>query len=170
MIQWEASIKKFDKNGEKTGWTYIDVPKDLAEQLEPGNRKGFRVKGKLDDHAFELLALIPVGGGDFILPLNADTRKAIKKQKGSTVNVKMEVDHNEIQPPADLIDCLNDEPTAYNYYQSLPRGHRNYFTKWIDSAKTETTRAKRIAATVNAMVYKWDYGQMIRSMQKQELK
>ena len=169
MISWTATIKKFDKQGEKTGWTYIEVPAELANKLQPGNKKGFRVKGRLDNYSFELLALIPFGGGDFILTLNAPIRKAIKKQKGATIKVSMEVDHNKIQPPAELIDCLKDEPDAFLYYNSLPSGHRNYFTKWIDSAKTEATRAKRIAATVNAMFYKWDYGQMIRSMQNQKM-
>ena len=169
MLKWTATIKRFGKQGEKTGWTYIDVPAEYAEKLFPGNRKGFRVKGRLDDHAYELIALIPLGGGDFIMTLNAAIRKAIKKQKGATVNVVMEVDHNEIQAPAELLECLQDEPEAMNYYNSLPQGHRNYFSKWIDSAKTDPTRAKRIAATVNAMLYKWDYGTMIRSLQKEKL-
>ena len=169
MIKWTATIKRFEKQGEKTGWTYIDVPASTAEKLMPGNRKGFRVKGRLDHYQYELLALIPMGNGDFILTLNAETRKHIKKQKGDTVKVEMEVDHNEIQPPPELMECLQDEPEALAFYNSLPQGHRNYFTKWIDSAKTDPTRAKRIAATVNAMVYQWDYGTMIRSMQKQRI-
>jgi hypothetical protein len=169
MIRFTAIIKKFASQGEKTGWTYIDVPAALAQQLVPDNKKGFRVKGKLDQHSFEKLALIPMGGGDFILTLNAATRKAIRKQKGATLEVQMSVDKSEIQPPKELVECLQDEPEALAYYQSLPQGHRNYFTNWINSAKTEPTRAKRIAATVNAMLYKWDYGQMIRSMQKEKL-
>ena len=122
----------------------------------------------LDEFCFELLALIPMGDGNFILPLNAQIRKAIRKQKGDVVKVIMQVDLKEIRPPAELIECLQDEPAALEFYNSLPQGHRNYFTKWIDSAKTEGTKAKRIAATVNAMVFKWDYGQMIRSMKRQD--
>ena len=169
MIRFTAVIKRFASQGEKTGWTYIDVPAALAQQLVPGNKKGFRVKGKLDQHPFEKIALIPMGGGDFILTLNAATRKAIRKQKGATLEVQMEIDKSEIQPPLELLECLQDEPEALAYYQNLPQGHRNYFTNWINSARTEPTRAKRIAATVNAMFHKWDYGQMIRSMQKEKL-
>ena len=166
VIKWTATIKRFDKQGEKTGWTYIDVPAELSGKLMPGHKKAYRVKGTLDGTPFELLALVPMGGGDFILPLNAALRKQIRKSKGATLLVQMEVDHNEIQPPPELMECLDDEPEALAYYQSLPRGHRNYFTKWIESAKTDLTRAKRIAATVNAMVYKWDYGTMIRENSK----
>jgi hypothetical protein len=48
-----------------------------------------------------MVALLPMGGGDFIMPLNGAMRKAIKKQKGATVKVKMELDKNEKKPPAE---------------------------------------------------------------------
>ena len=81
MIEFTTTIKQFDKQGEKTGWTYIDIPSDIAEKLMPGNRKGFRVKGKLDSFPFKGVALLPMGGGNFILTLNADIRKGIRKKK-----------------------------------------------------------------------------------------
>ena len=90
-------------------------------------------------------------------------RKAIKKQKGATVKVKMDVDTNEIKPPEELMECLQDEQEALEYFNSLNKGHQNYFTNWINSAKTDTTKAKRIAATLNALNKKWDFGQMIRA-------
>lgn len=166
MIQFAATIKRFNEQGEKTGWTYIEVPSALAQQLRPENKKGFRVKGKLDDHAFSMMALLPMGGGNFILTLNAAIRKAIKKQKGATIQVKMEVDTDELKPPDELLECLQDEPEALEYFNSLAKGHQNYFTNWINSAKTNPTQAKRIAATLDALNKKWDFGQMIRAMKK----
>ena len=44
MIKFTATILKFDKQGEKTGWTYIIIPSEMAQQLYPGNKKSFRVK------------------------------------------------------------------------------------------------------------------------------
>lgn len=166
MVQFTATIKRFDEQGEKTGWTYIEVPAALAEKLQPGNKKGFRVKGRLDQYSFSMIALLPMGSGNFIMTLNAATRKGIRKQKGATVQVKMEVDTNEIKPPEELMECLQDEPEALQHFTSLTKGHQNYFTNWINSAKTEPTKAKRIAATINALSKKWDFGQMIRAMKK----
>lgn len=163
MVQFNAAIKKFDRQGEKTGWTYIEVPAAIAQRLNPNNKKGFRVKGSLDDFKFSMIALLPMGGGNFIMALNAAMRKAIKKQKEATVKVKMEMDTNEIKPPAELIECLQDEPEALNYFNGLARGHRNYFTNWINSAKTDTAKAKRIAATLDALNKKWNFGQMARA-------
>jgi hypothetical protein len=170
MVQFNADIKKFDNQGEKTGWTYIEIPAAIAQKLNPNNKKGFRVKGKLDDFEFSMIALLPMGGGDFIMALNAGMRKAIKKQKGAVLKVKMEVDTNELKPPEELMECLQDEPEAFEYFNSLPKGHQNYFTNWINSAKTDPTKAKRIAATLNALNKKWDFGQMIRAMKKMSSK
>jgi len=166
MVRFTAAIKKFDSHGEKTGWTYIEIPAAVAKKMNPDNKKGFRVKGKLDTYEFSMIALLPMGGGDFIMALNAAMRKGIKKQKGATVQVAMEVDTNEIKPPEELIECLQDEPEALEYFNSLTKGHQNYFTNWIKSAKTDPTKAKRIAATLNALSKKWDFGQMIRAIKK----
>ena len=35
MIQFTTTIHKFGVKGEKTGWTYIEIPADLAQQLKP---------------------------------------------------------------------------------------------------------------------------------------
>lgn len=166
MVQFKTTIKKFDSQGEKTGWTYIEIPAPIAQKLNRECKKSFRVKGKLDDCEFSMVALLPMGAGDFIMALNAALRKKIKKQKGASVEVKMEMDSNEIKPPEELIECLEDEPAALKHFNSLPKGHQNYFTNWINSAKTDPTKAKRIAATLNALNKKWDFGQMMRAMKK----
>jgi hypothetical protein len=167
VVKFTATLRQFEEQqGEKTGWTYIEIPAAIAQKLNSNNKKGFRVKGKLDDYEFSMIALLPMGGGDFIMALNAAMRKGIRKQKGAIIKVKMAVDTNEIKPPEELIECLQDEPEAFKYFKSLPKGHQNYFTNWINSAKTDPTKAKRIAATLNALNKKWDFGQMMRAMKK----
>ena len=163
MIRFNTTIQQFQEMGEKTGWSYIRIPAALAQQLKPGNKKSFRVKGKLDDHAISGVALLPMGEGDFIMALKADIRKKLRKQKGDKLAVQLEVDTKKIEPPKDLLDCLADEPKALEYFKSLPKSHQNYFGNWIKSAKTATTRASRIARVVNAMLKKQDYGTMIRA-------
>jgi hypothetical protein len=164
MVQFSATIQKFDQQGEKTGWTYIPIAAALAQELVPGNKKAFRVKGFLDVHIFEGISLIPMGGGDFIMALNAPLRKRIKKGCGDLVNVKLQVDLKPIEPPPELVECLEDEPDALLHFNKLTRSHQNYFINWIRSAKTEPTIAKRVAATINALDKGWDFGQMLRSM------
>jgi hypothetical protein len=162
MLNFSTTILQFARQGEKTGWTYILVPAGVAEKLNPGVKKSYRVKGKLDDFKIEKMALIPMGKGDFILTVNAAIRKGIGKRKGAAVTVQLELDQSPILPPTELLECLLDEPEALKYFNSLPQGHRNYFTKWIETAKTEPTRTKRIALVIKTMVRKMDFGAMLR--------
>ncbi len=50
-MHYTAIIKKFANQGEKTGWTYIEVPSLQAQKLKPGNKTTFRVKGNLDNYS-----------------------------------------------------------------------------------------------------------------------
>ncbi|HRI22417.1 MAG TPA: YdeI/OmpD-associated family protein [Panacibacter sp.] len=167
MIRFTTTILQFNEQGEKTGWTYIEIPANIAQQLKPGNKKSFRVKGLLDNYAIEAVALMPMGGGNFIMALNAGIRKGIKKRRGITLTVQLEVDNEPIKLPAELTECLADEPAALAFFNTLARSHQTYFIKWIASAKTEPTRIKRIAQVINALSKKYDFGLMLRNA-KQE--
>src|SRR4051812_38708470 len=92
-----ATIKKFAKHGDKTGWTYIEIPAAVAEQIKPDTKKTFRVKGTLDKYAINGVALLPMGGGVFIMALNATMRKTLKKSVGETVEAKLQWDEKERQ-------------------------------------------------------------------------
>lgn len=166
MISFTTSIKKFEKQGEKTGWTYIEIPADLVQELKPGNKKEFKVKGKLDQYSINRVSLLPMGGGIFIMPLNAAMRKGIGKRQGAILTVKLTEDKSEFVFDADFTDCLADEPKANEFFQTLTGSHQRYFSKWISSAKTAETKTKRIAVAVNSLAKKMDYGSMIRSQSK----
>ncbi|HET7899351.1 MAG TPA: DUF1905 domain-containing protein, partial [Flavisolibacter sp.] len=87
MLQCTITIEKFARQGEKTGWTYIRLTEEQAALLKPGTKTSFRVKGTLDDFPIERIALLPMGDGSFILPLNASLRKGIRKTKGDQIQV-----------------------------------------------------------------------------------
>ena len=88
MIQFTTTILKFDKQGEKTGWMYIHVTAVLAEKLNPGVKKSFRVKGKFDEYLFKGVTLLPMGGGDFIIAFNATMRKGTGKRNGDKLPIR----------------------------------------------------------------------------------
>lgn len=166
MTEFSAPLKRFAGQGEKTGWTYIEISAKLAQRLKPGNKKSFRVKGRLDDYTIAGVALMPMGGGAFIMAVNAAMRKGIKKEAGATVRVRLEEDRKEIKPPAELMACLRDEPTALAYYKSLAPSHRLYFNRWIESAKTDGTKTKRMAHAVNALGQGQPFNIMLRTLKK----
>ncbi len=162
MVKFSTTIFQFEEKGEKSGWSYIIIPGDIAEKLKPGNKKSFRVKGKLDNYSINAVALLPMGDGDFIIPFNATMRKATGKRKGAMIQVELMEDKSEQQLNKDFIICLQDEPGAMKFFNTLPASHKNYFSKWIDSAKTEFTKTKRIAMSVSALARCMGYGEMMR--------
>jgi len=166
MVQFNTTILKFDQQGEKTGWMYITITAAIAEKLNPGVKKSFRVKGKMDDYVFSGVSLLPMGGGDFIIAFNASMRKATGKRKGDKLKVQLEVDKKEYVLNPVFMECLADDPQAIAAFKKMPRSHQNYYSKWIESAKTEATQTKRIAMAVNALAKKKDFGQMLRDQKK----
>ncbi|HEY0678906.1 MAG TPA: YdeI/OmpD-associated family protein [Chitinophagaceae bacterium] len=166
MIQFTTIIRRFDKKGEKTGWTYIEIPEKIAQQLKPGNKKSFRVKGRLDNFSIKGIALIPMGEGDFIMPLNAALRKGVGKRMGDKLKVQLDVDEKLPELSPDLLECLSDEPRANDHFNSLPFSHRLYFSKWIESAKTAATKARRIASSVSALARGWGFPEMLRDQKE----
>ncbi len=164
MVKFTTSIHKFGEQGEKTGWTYIEVPADIAQLLKPGNKKTFRVKGKLDKHPITAIAIMPRGDGSFIMPLNKEIRKGIHKKQGAMLEVQLSVDKNLLVIPPGFLDCLSDEPAAKAFFDQLKPSHRNYYIKWLGGVKGEAAVAKRIAQAIDALAKGQDFAAMHHSL------
>lgn len=162
MVRFTAAIRKFDKQGEKTGWTYVEVPSEIASQICSGTKKSFKVKGKLDACEIVSVSLLPMGDGNYILPLNATLRKQLRKRKGDVLKLQLEVDRRKYSLNEEFMGCLADEPDALTFFNSFSPSTQQYYSKWIESAKMEPTRIKRIAMAINALQRKMEFGPMLR--------
>ncbi len=170
MPTFTATLLKLDEqeksNGATLGLTGIEIPVAVTDSLKPTVKTSFRVKGSLDAHPIERVALIPRGDGEFILVVNATMRRAIRKEVGATVRVELDVDDSPMPLSADLLACLADEPNALAFFRTLAKGHQNYFSHWIESAKTTETKAKRITQAVTGLALGLGYGEMMRYFKK----
>lgn len=163
MIHFKAEIERFETMGEKTGWSYVFIPSALANEIKAGCKKSFRVKGKIDQLEVAGLATIPMGEGDFIIALKGELRKKLKKEAGASIELDLEEDKDfKIEMPEDLEICLSEEEHLIQNFLKQPKSHQNYFINWINQAKTEPTRTKRIVMTVKAMDKGQDFGAMMR--------
>ena len=162
MIKFNTTILRFDKQGEKTGWTYIEISAAQAKKINPGVKVSYRVKGKLDNYSIEKTAILPMGEGGFIMPLKGQIRKAIGKKMGDKLTVELELDNRQIQPSADFLKCLKQDPEAMKFFKTLPGSHQRYFSKWIDDAKTIQTKTKRIVMAMTAFSKKQGFQEMMR--------
>jgi hypothetical protein len=162
MVTFKCVIQKFGDKGEKTGWIYISISAAQADKLNPKVKTSYRVKGKIDELAVKQVALLPMGKGSFIIPINATMRKVIRKPVGGIVTVSLTVDKTALKLSEDFISCLEMEPVAFDNFSKLAPGHQRYFSKWIDSAKTEQTKVKRITQSIQGLAMGLDYGGTIR--------
>lgn len=166
MIHFKAEIERFETMGEKTGWSYVFIPEALANEIKAGCKRSFRVKGKIDELEVSGLATIPMGEGDFIIALNGPLRKKLRKEAGAAIELFLTEDKDfKIEMPEDLEICLSEEDHLMQNFLKQPKSHQNYYINWINQAKTEPTRTKRLVMTVKAMDKGQDFGAMIRESQ-----
>ncbi len=79
MVTFATLIHRFEQMGEKTGWTYVHISADIAQQLNPEIKKSFRVKGMLDHTPVSGLALLPMGGRQFYFTIECKFERKVKK-------------------------------------------------------------------------------------------
>jgi len=118
----------------------------------------------LDNILIEGIALVPMGEVEFILAINKPLLKKINKSEGQWIEVKLEehVDF-KIDMPQDLFSCLEVEIDLFKKFNLMPRSHQYYYFNWLNTAKTESTRTKRIIMILHSLENNLDFGAMIRN-------
>ncbi len=144
---------------------YIDVPEnvviDLARTTGRGGRKKktgapskfIPVIARVNGHTART-TLLPARGGRYRMQFNADLRKAARADAGDIVRVGLSRDREsrELAIPADLRAALKHHPKASKAFDSAPPGLRRQILKWMDSAKSEPARVRRIGIVIDRMV------------------
>jgi hypothetical protein len=143
---------KLQKYPGKGGWVYA-----VIKEITPDKRARFgwvQVSGTVDGFELKRYKLMPMKNGSMFFPIRAEIRKAINKKEGDTVHIILYADDSTIEIPDYFLLCLEDEPAAKAYFFKLTESEQGYYINWIDEAKQETTKTKRIVAAIEKLTKK----------------
>jgi hypothetical protein len=144
LVDKEYLLEKFQGKG---GWTFARIPEILQNKNTPFG--WVRVRGTVDNFEIRNYNLQPMGNGTLFLPVKTNIRKAINKKEGDHVHITLFTDNSPTEIPEEFKLCLLDEPNAYETFLSYTNGEQKTFIEWIYSAKTDTTKAERIAKAID---------------------
>ena len=80
-------------------------------------------------------------------------RKEAGVEAGDTVEVELELDTTprEVEVPEALATALAKDSEARAAFERLAYTHRKEYARWIDEAKRDETRQRRVAETVEML-------------------
>jgi hypothetical protein len=129
--------------------TGIQVPDEVVEALGSGKRPAVKVTVNGYSYRSTLASM----GGVFMVSLSAEHRAGAGVAGGDEVEVDLELDSapREVTVPPELAAALDAEPAARATFDGLSYSNKSWHVLQVTGAKTEETRQRRIARSVEAL-------------------
>ena len=129
--------------------TGIRVPDEVVEALGAGRRPPVRVT--ISGYTYR--STIAVMGSEYMVGVNADNRVGAGVAGGDEVDVDIELDTapREVSVPADLSTALDADPKARATFDALSYSNKSWHVLQLEGAKTDETRGRRLAKSVEAL-------------------
>ena len=134
--------------GDKTA-TGIRIPVEIVEALGAGRRP--KVSVTLRGYTYR--SSVAVVSGDYMVGVSADVRAAAGVAGGDELDVDIELDTapRDVTVPADFAVALDAEPEARRTFEVLSYSNKSWHTLQIEGAKSDETRQRRIARSIEAL-------------------
>jgi hypothetical protein len=142
--KFQARIEPADGGG-----AYVFFPFDT--QLEFATRSKVPVKATFDGVQFTG-SLTPYGQPQHMLHVPKAIRQQIGKSIGDLIDVKLWKDESirTLEVP-EAFRALLERESVLDFFDSLSFTHRKEYVRWVTEAKTEATRERRMAKSVEMM-------------------
>jgi hypothetical protein len=129
--------------------TGIEVPDEVVEALGSGKRPAVKVTV----NGYSYRSTVASMGGVFMVSLSAEHRAGAGVGGGDEVEVDLELDRapREVTVPPELATALDAEPAARATFDGLSYSNRSWHVLQVTGAKTEETRQRRIARSVEVL-------------------
>lgn len=141
---FSAKLNRFPGTGT---WVYATLPFDAARVFK--TKSQIKVKGTLNGAEFRS-SLMPHGDGRHFIVVNKAMRAAAKAEVGDTITLTLEPDAapRTVTALKDLQKALNANRAAKAAFGKLPYSHQREYVEWIESAKKDEMRLRRVVAAV----------------------
>jgi hypothetical protein len=140
----------FETTIEQTGptATAFEVPLDMRSVFGSVHPP---VKVTVNRHTYRATPV--VYGGRYYLPVSRFNRLAARVEAGARVTVHLELDEEprKIEAPLDLALALDEDEEARDFWDRLSYSHRREYIEWINEAKRDGTREKRIEKAIEGL-------------------
>jgi hypothetical protein len=129
--------------------TGIRVPDEVMTALGQGKRPPVRVT--INDYTYR--TTVATMAGVPMVPVSKAVREQARVEGGEEVDIDIDLDTEprEVVLPADVVVALDADPQARRCYDGLSYSHRSAYVLWIESAKKDETRQRRIAEAVEML-------------------
>lgn len=131
------------------GGAFVEVPFDVEEAF--GSKKP-RVKAMIEGVPYRGL-LVRMGGEHHILIVLKSIREQIGKTFGDKIKIVVEADTEPrvIEVPKELMTLFKKEKEAKSFFDGLSYTHQKKYVQWINEAKQEETRQRRVTKTIEML-------------------
>ena len=132
-----------DSQGED-GWAFVVIPKSVSDAFARRGRTS--MQGYINDHPFQAV-LEPDGQLSHWFKVPASLMEAAGVAIGDTVTLDVAPAPDEVEPnvPPELGELLDASPPAKSTWNGTTTIARIDWIHWIESAKQDKTRLKRVA-------------------------
>ena len=129
--------------------TGMVVPDEVVAALGSGRKPAVRVT--VNGHTWR--STVAVMGGQNMLGVSAENRAAAGVSAGDLLDVDVELDteKREVEVPADLAAALRKSPAAKQAFDALSYSNKSWHVLQVEGAKTDETRQRRIAKSVDTL-------------------
>jgi hypothetical protein len=143
-VRFRATIEQSGKTA-----TGIQVPEEVVQALGSGKRPA--VKVTINGYSYR--SSVAVLGGRYMVGVSAEHRAGAGVAGGDEVDVDIDLDTapREVTVPADLAAALDAEPAARRTFDGLSYSNKSWHVLQVEGAKTDETRQRRIAKSVDIL-------------------
>ena len=131
------------------GGAFVEIPFDVEAAF--GSKRP-KVKAMIEGVPYRG-TLVRMGSECHMLIVLKGIREQIGKDFGDEVKVTIQPDDEPrvIELPVELKKALETEQEAKSFFEKLALSHQREYVIWINGAKKEKTRARRVAQTIEIL-------------------